>query len=184
MSATTQQQPSLLEQLKRAGKRALGGGTAGAMAMCIQVLSLMWMRTLMNYQYRYGLNLTTAAKKLYAEGGIPRFYKGLLPALAQGPLSRFGDTAANAGMLSFLQTIPSLQELPNGPRTMIMTSAASFSAGVFRIFLMPIDTFKTVLQVEGSKGLPLIMDKYRAHGIPVFFHGALAASAATMVGMF
>ena len=30
-------------------------------------------------------------------GGIPRFYRGLLPALVQGPLSRFGDTAANTG---------------------------------------------------------------------------------------
>ena len=29
--------------------------------------------------------------------GIPRFYRGLVPALLQGPLSRFGDTAANTG---------------------------------------------------------------------------------------
>ena len=38
-----------------------------------------------------------ALKHLYKEGGVVRFYRGLGPALLQGPLSRFGDTAANAG---------------------------------------------------------------------------------------
>lgn len=48
-------------------------------------------------QYRYGTTTTQALRTLYKEGGIPRFYRGLLPALVQGPLSRFGDTAANTG---------------------------------------------------------------------------------------
>ena len=48
-------------------------------------------------RYRYGGSLRDAARALYADGGARRFYRGLLPALAQGPLSRFGDTAANAG---------------------------------------------------------------------------------------
>lgn len=38
-----------------------------------------------------------ALRHLYKEGGVVRFYRGLGPALLQGPLSRFGDTAANAG---------------------------------------------------------------------------------------
>jgi hypothetical protein len=32
----------------------------------------MWMRTIMNYQYRYGTSTTEAAKKLYKEGGVGR----------------------------------------------------------------------------------------------------------------
>jgi hypothetical protein len=44
-------------------------------------------------------------RTLYADGGIPRFYRGVLPALIQGPLSRFGDTAANTGMLTLLDNI-------------------------------------------------------------------------------
>ena len=48
--------------------------------MFIQVLSLMWMRTTMNYQYRYGTTTTVALKKLYAEGGIRRFYRYVLSA--------------------------------------------------------------------------------------------------------
>ena len=34
----------------RCGDRALGGGLPGASAMAIQVLSLMWLRTTVNYQ--------------------------------------------------------------------------------------------------------------------------------------
>ena len=40
-----------------------------------------------------------AAKTLWKQGGVRRFYRGLGPALAQGPLSRFSDTAANTGVL-------------------------------------------------------------------------------------
>jgi hypothetical protein len=38
----------------KAAKKALGGGKAGAAAAVVQVLSLMWLRTSMNYQYRFG----------------------------------------------------------------------------------------------------------------------------------
>ena len=37
--------PEPLSVLKRAGKKALGGGIAGALAMVAQVALLMWMRT-------------------------------------------------------------------------------------------------------------------------------------------
>ena len=35
-------------------KKALRSGFSGSAAMTIQVFALMWMRTTMNYQYRYG----------------------------------------------------------------------------------------------------------------------------------
>lgn len=42
------------EILDKSMKRALGGGVAGAMAMGINVGTLMWMRTTINYQLRHG----------------------------------------------------------------------------------------------------------------------------------
>jgi len=63
------------------------------------------MRTTVNFQYRYGMTTIEALKHLYAEGGVRRFYRGIGPALIQGPLSRFGDTASNAGMLTFEPTL-------------------------------------------------------------------------------
>ena len=79
-----------------------------------------------------------ALKHLYGDGGIPRFYRGVLPALVQGPLSRFGDTAANTGVLTFLDNIESTKNLPVAAKTV----AASAAAAGWRIFLMPVDTVK------------------------------------------
>lgn len=168
---------SLGEIIDTAGKKALRGGLPGMAAMAIQVMSLMWMRTTINYQYRHGGTMMGALKVLYAEGGVPRFYKGVLPALVQGPLSRFGDTAANTGMLALLEDVDSI---PVG----VKTFAASAAAALFRIFLMPVDALKTIMQVEGARGFPHLLEKVRVGGPTVLYHGALAASAATFVGHY
>ena len=104
--------------LREAVERGWVGGTSGAVAMglqvssirfsrrrnltVVQVCSLMWVRTVMNYQYRHGGTTTTAFSTLWRQGGIRRLYIGFGPALLQGPLARFGDTAANVALLSLL----------------------------------------------------------------------------------
>ncbi|CAD7935980.1 unnamed protein product [Amoebophrya sp. A25] len=168
------------EILSNAGKRALGGGIAGSAAMVVQVSTLMWIRTIMNYQYRYGMGLRQATSTLYAEGGILRFYRGYFAAIAQGPLSRFGDTAANAGVLALLDANESTASLPAAVKTV----GASGMAATWRIAITPIDTVKTIMQVEGKPGLDILFAKSRAKGPTVFWHGAVAASAATFVGHY
>jgi hypothetical protein len=111
---------------------------------------------------------------------LHRFYRGLIPALLQGPLSRFGDTAANTGTLAALDNINLTRDLPVAAKTV----AASVAAAGFRIFLMPIDTFKTTMQVEGKDGVSKLMTKFRASGPTVFFHGSIAAASATFVGHY
>ena len=91
----------------------------------------------MNYQYRNGTSFPVALKTLYADGGIPRFYRGVLPALIQGPMSRFGDTAANTGMITLLDSMDSTKDLNVG----LKTASASVAAALFRIFLMPVVSF-------------------------------------------
>lgn len=88
--------------------KSLKSGISGASAMFIQVLSLMWMRTTMNYQFKNGGGFLETLRKLYAEGGIPRFYRGVAPALIIGPISRFGDTAANLFALTLFKSNPKL----------------------------------------------------------------------------
>ena len=134
----------------------------------------------MNYQYRYGTSTREAMRTLYSQGGIPRFYRGLLPALFQGPLSRFGDTAANAGMLALWDQNEFTQKLPVAAKTV----SASIASGLFRIVLMPIDTLKTTLQVEGKEGLRLLATKMKTSGPQVLYAGSLGAWSATIVGHF
>lgn len=172
--------PDLGQVLQKAANRALQGGIAGAAAMAINVCSLMWIRTAINYQYRYGTSTTQAFKALYADGGIPRFYRGLAPALIQGPLSRFGDTAANTGTLALLDAYEFTEQLPVGVKTV----AASIAAALFRIVLMPVDTFKTTMQVEGKDGITSLFHKVRTTGPQVFWYGSFAAAAATFVGHY
>merc|ERR1719491_997546 len=106
--------PSAGDIMTKASRTALLSGIAGMAAQGINVLALMWMRTIMNYQYRYGGTTTETIKKLWAEGGVPRFYRGLAPGLIQAPVSRFGDTAANDGALAALE----YTEIPTAMKTM------------------------------------------------------------------
>ena len=161
-------------------QRALGGGLDGALAMVLQVLALMWLRTTVNYQQSTGAGWRASLAALYAEGGVGRFYRGVGPALMQGPLSRFGDTAANVGMLAMLDANPSTKSLPIGVKTL----GASASAAAFRVFLMPIDTVKTIMQVEGKRGIPKLTAKFKTSGPSVFFHGAMGACGATFAGHY
>lgn len=170
--------PTFQEIMNKAAKSAIRGGTAGAVAMGANVACLMWMRTTVNYQYKNGTTFPTALRTLYADGGIPRFYRGVLPALVQGPLSRFGDTAANTGILTLLNSMESTKDMNVG----IKTVAASASAAAFRIFLMPVDTVKTTMQVTGK--FSNVINKVKASGPLVLYDGALASASATFVGHY
>lgn len=178
VSSTTEGPLSFQEVLNKAAKSAVRGGTAGACAMGANVACLMWMRTTVNYQYRNGTSFPVALRTLYADGGIPRFYRGVAPALIQGPLSRFGDTAANTGMLTMMNSMDATKDLSVGLKTV----SASAAAAAFRIFLMPIDTVKTTMQVTGR--FSAVADKVKVGGVPVLYQGSLAAASATFVGHY
>ena len=168
--------PTASQIFEKAAKRALGGGVSGALAGVFQVLLLMWLRTTMNYQYRNGGSTKEAMSALYEEGGVQRFYRGVSFALFQTPLSRFGDTAANSGVLALLAA----SDLPIGVRT----ACASAAASLWRIGLTPLDTMKTTLQVKGKDGYQQVMDKVQSEGVPVLFQGALANAFASFVGNY
>ncbi|KAI8852766.1 mitochondrial carrier [Chytridium lagenaria] len=151
--------------LNKALTRALGGGVTGAAAMVVQVLTLMPMRTVMNYQYRNGSTMVGAMKVLYKDGGMLRFYRGLAPALIQGPMSRFGDTASNAGALALLESSDLTKSLPMTVKTVF---ASAFAA-----------SFRMVVLVW-----PLLRERMKAHGVGSLWYGAGATAAATFVGHY
>lgn len=151
-------------------------GLAGAGAMSIQVVSLMWMRTAVNYQYRTGNDMRTSFRNLYNEGGVRRFYRGIGPALIQAPMSRFGDTATNSLAITLLESY----DVP----VWVKTAAASLTAASWRLLLMPVDTLKTSLQVNGKDGIDILKQKFRTHGPKVMFNGAGATFTASWVGHY
>mmetsp|Transcript_67607 Transcript_67607/g.152991 ORF Transcript_67607/g.152991 Transcript_67607/m.152991 type:complete len:334 (+) Transcript_67607:111-1112(+) len=162
--------------IKEALKKAVGGGIPGAIAMVLQVLLLMWLRTTVNVQMKTGETMLATMSRLYGEGGIPRFYQGMWAALLQGPLSRFGDTAANAGMLAFLSDT----QVPVAVKTVLASAAAS----LFRIGITPIDTVKTLLQVEGGGAFKVLSARLSSDGVFTLWAGATGTVAATFVGHY
>ena len=91
-------------------------------------------------------------------------------------MSRFGDTFANTGAVSILNNLEETKDLNIGTKTLM----ASFSASLFRILSTPIDTCKTILQVEGKSGLKNLNTKVinsgdMPKGLSVLWHGALGS---------
>ena len=153
--------------------RAVRDGYAASMASIVSVFLLMWLRTAMSYQHVNGVSMKQAISGLYNDGGIPRFYKGLLPALCMMPLSRFGDIFSNEVSREFFSD--------NYPATIVTMMASSLAAS-WRIIISPADTSKTMMQVHGADGLQMLSNKISKSGISALYEGALGASAATWVG--
>jgi hypothetical protein len=176
--------PSALRAAANAAKRdALRGGLPAMIAMVLNVLLLMWLRTAMNYQHRHGgTSILDAIRILYAQGGIPRFYVGLQFAMVQAVLARFGDAAANAGILRFLEEAsPVTKALP----MLLKTAMASTAAALWRIAITPVDTLKTVVQVDGwAAGMAILSHNFAENGPTALFRGAVASSLATMAGHY
>ena len=149
-------------------------GLSGGVAMTVQVSSLMWLRTTMNYQYKNGGKMIPTLKTLYGQGGIKRLYRGYPFALMQGPIARFGDTAMNK--LS--------SEVFKDQNVAVRTGIGSFGAAMWRITIMPIDTFKSNLQIHGKKGIETVKNKLKLSGPRVLWHGALASMSATFLGHY
>ena len=160
---------------KAAGK-AFKGGVSGMIAGVIQVLALMWLRTVMNYQYRYGGDFPTAFKALWDQGGLARLYQGLQWAVIQNPLSRFGDTAANQGVLEILAG----SSMPIGVKTALASAAGS----CWRIGITPVDTLKTTMQVEGASAYQMLLDKVAKNGFTTLYAGCIANAVASFVGNY
>jgi len=171
---------SMNQILKKAGKRGLGGGLPGAIAGVVQVLTLMWLRTVINYQSRYGASFFQTVTTLNNDGGIPRFYRGLSFALVQAPLSRFVSTAANDGVEIFFASLESTKQWGPGRTTVV----AGFVVGIWRMMLMPIDTCKTVLQVDSVDGFKNLMRRVKAGKIGVLYQGAIANALSAFVGHY
>ncbi|GKZ00103.1 hypothetical protein MPSEU_000963700 [Mayamaea pseudoterrestris] len=161
-------------------RKGLGGGVYGAFAGIIQVFTLMWLRTIMTYQLRYGTNFSQALHTLLRDGGIARLYRGLVFALVQAPLSRFVSTAANDGVNLLLGRLEATKSWSTARKVAI----ASLVVGFWRMVLMPIDTMKTVLQVDSVEGFRNLMRRIKAGRFGLLYQGTFATYISSVMGHF
>jgi len=173
----------ILVLLKETCRDAIRSGLSGAMAGVLQVFFLMWLRTTLHFQHRYGLSTLDAMYALYKQGGIPRFYTGITFALLQSPLSRFGSVAANTGATRLSRYIINNNN-NNRMHILLTTLIGTVFASWWRFILMPIDTCKTVLQVEGSAGFTLLMQGVMSGQMHLLFEGTLATVIGAAVGHY
>ena len=171
-SSTLKRRQSILD----ISAKAATSGTAGAIAMGSNVMPLMWIRSVMKYQYVNGGSFVSAFKVLYKEGGIARLYRGLPFALIQAPLCRFGDAASNTFVLTLLNDSPETEHLHVG----VKTCGATIVASGFRIVLMPLDTSMTTMQVKGS--IRPLVERVQLNGMSALFQGSMSAASASIVG--
>ena len=137
-----------------------------------QILLFCWLRTISHYQQVKGGSLWQAAGELWQQGvdsgsrfPVLRFYQGVGPALLQGPLCRFGDTAANEGVLS-------LTAHTRAP-LILRTALGTLAACSWRALLTPLDTIKLLLEVEGMRpGLAVLRRRVVDNGAMTLFAGA------------
>mmetsp|Transcript_22390 Transcript_22390/g.34506 ORF Transcript_22390/g.34506 Transcript_22390/m.34506 type:complete len:301 (+) Transcript_22390:183-1085(+) len=155
--------------------RAVRDGYAASLASIISVLLLMWLRTTMSYQHVHGVPIATAFSILYSDGGIPRFYRGVLPALVMMPLSRFGDIFSNELARQFLATRFSAA---------IVTAVASTLASSWRLLISPVSTVKTLMQVHGDEAPSILKAKVGKMGFLALYEGSMGSALATWVGHY
>jgi len=96
----------------------------------------------------------------------------------QGPLSRFGDTASNAAIISILESSPATRSLP----VVAQTFAGSAVAAAWRMVIMPLDVCKTIAQMHGAVGMVELKTRVQQHGPGVLWRGSSAAFGATLCG--
>tara|TARA_B100001142_G_C14172645_1_gene592879 strand:- start:178 stop:978 length:801 start_codon:yes stop_codon:yes gene_type:complete len=158
-----------MDELYKSSNKALKTGVASA---CLQVTSLLWIRTVNNYQYRYGTNLKDTFKILYKDGGILRFYKGYIPSLFVASTCKFADL--NSYYYTKNNNFNDIDKL------LIISSVSSIT----RLGVIPIDTLDVFLQVEGNKGINTLYNKTKDHGIKVLYYGASPWILNNFVGTF
>jgi len=158
-----------------ASSSALRGGVAAVLVQTACVPTFMWMHTVTNYQYRYGGTAIDVVRALYAEGGPRRFYRGIVPALLQSAILRFGGLAVNEGLLAATAS--------HGLSSTMAAATSSLATSVLRVVLMPLDAWQTAKQVNGEHGFKRVLEEARSRP-STLWRGTAGSVTSTWAGFY
>lgn len=136
---------------------------------------------LWNCEFRcnFAETLLECLKNLYKEGGVVRLYQGIFPwGIMQNPLSRFGSVFANDLVIELATAW--FPYIPVG----VSTFAGSLFGALWRVFITPIDTCKTISQTDGPHGRVLLRSKMQRGGARVLWAGWEGNYVASLVGNY
>lgn len=157
-------------------KESLKSGIGGFKAKTIQIISLNWLKTIMNYQNNNGTSFKKTIKILYKEGGIKRFFLGITPSLIQGPIIRFGDTFCNEIILDLMEK--------SNKSIFIKTFISSSTACLFRILMNPLHNFKIIYQIEGKNAKKIIKEKIKKNGFISLYQGSFGNGFLNLISSY
>lgn len=149
-------------------------GLNGSLTQIGQITTLMWYKTITNYQYVYGTNFTKTCKLLYKQGGLSRFYSGYFTTLGLTPLLRFGDIGIN----SFIN-----KKFLN-QNVFINTGLTSTLSGLWRVSLLPLEVIKTNQNIYGKNCSLILKKRIKKYGIKELYKGSNITFAYSVVSNF
>eukprot|EP00904_Undaria_pinnatifida_P008552 jgi/Undpi1/4827/HiC_scaffold_19.g08180.m1 len=163
-------------------------GLSGGGATVFSVATMMWLHTIITYQQRHGTKFGDTCKTLWRAGGPRRFYRGLLPSLMAAPLCRFGDTLSNEMAMVWFngqQTGSSDPRRNREPVPMwVATFLGSLGAAAFHAVVVPLDTYKVIMQVDGKEGMSMMKRRIALRGPIAAYDGALAFAGGSLMGHY
>lgn len=158
-----------MNELKDSSNKAFKTGVTSGI---LQVSSFLWLKTVNNYQYRYGTGLVDTFKILYGNGGPLRFYRGYIPSVFVASSCKFGELNAYYYSNKFM-----FNEIE---RLGFIASVSS----LVKLSIVPVDTLDVFLQVEGKKGKNMLTNKIKTHGVKVLYYGLSPWILNNFIGTF
>lgn len=134
---------------------------AGFIAGTIQTSSLIWLRVINKYQYRYGYSIHKTISKLYKEGKTSRFIKGIIPATIDSSLCRMGDI--------FIYSY--VKENFSHESTLTQSFYIGFFSSFHKLMVIPLDTISVNYHVYGDSAPKTLQNEIKKSGILSLYNG-------------
>lgn len=143
---------------------------AALVAATIQTPSLIWLRVINKYQYRYGYGIKKTISELYSCGGIPRFVRGVVPATIDCSLCKTGDIFIYSYVKENYKEEPLYKQ----------SSLIGIYSSIHKCVLTPLDTIAVNYHVYGFSAIKKLKIEIGKNGILSLYNGGgsiLALSA-------
>ena len=148
---------SLYQKLLVSSNKSLN---IGLITASTQISTLIWLRTIMIYQYEYNTTFNNTFKNLYKDGGLMRFYKGYIPSLIICNLCRFNDLNAYYLMQQYDYSIYT------------KTTYISLMSCMTRLLVTPIDNLDIHYQLYGNNGFKILKNKIYNNNFAILYNGS------------